>query len=191
MRALWNLCLIVVLVLAGVIAFLFSGRYDIAAATPHTSIVKSLISLTVDHSVKRHARDVQPPPNLQDTSLARLGFVHFREMCVECHGAPGVPREEFAEGLYPRAPKLQKAAKEWSAGELYWMTKNGIKMSGMPAFGKTHDEHALWAIVAFLQKLPEMDSGAYAAYQAATPEGDAAGELEGKDEGRGPAGHFH
>lgn len=161
------LFLIVVLAVAG-LAYIYSGRYDVSAATPHWPIVKRLISLTVDQSVKHHAREITAP-NLDDTAMVRLGFEHYQEMCVDCHGAPGVKPEEFAEGLYPRAPKLKRSAEEFSPGELYWMTKYGIKMSGMPAFGATHDEHELWSIVAFVKKLPGMDSAAYAGYKAHGP----------------------
>lgn len=158
------LVLILLMIAAGT-ALLYSGRYDISAAHPHWPLVKNGISILVDRSVKHHAKDIAVPM-LEDTAMVRLGFQHYQEMCVDCHGAPGVAHEEFAEGLYPRAPKLKKAAEEWSPAELYWMTRYGIKMSGMPAFGGTHGEHELWAIVAFLEKLPTLDSLGYAKYRA-------------------------
>jgi len=161
------LFLIVVLAVAG-LAYIYSGRYDISATTPHWTIVKRLISITVDHSVKHHAEGITAP-NLDDTAMVRLGFEHYQEMCVDCHGAPGVKPEEFAQGLYPKAPRLKHPAEEWSPAELYWMTKYGIKMSGMPAFGDTHNEHELWSIVAFLKKLPSMDSAAYAQFKSLIP----------------------
>src|SRR3954463_3449081 len=164
--------LILVILVAGAAAFfIYTGSYDVSAATPHWSFVKQIISTTVDKSVKHHARDIAAP-NLDDTAMVRLGFEHYQEMCVDCHGAPGVKPEEFAQGLYPKAPRLKHPAEEWSPAELYWMTKYGIKMSGMPAFGDTHNEHELWSIVAFLKKLPAMDSAGYAAYTAAAAKSD-------------------
>jgi len=157
--------LVLLLLIAG-FAFIYSGIYDISAATPHWPIVKRLISMTMDNSVKHHAKGITAP-NLEDTAMVNLGFSHYQEMCVDCHGAPGVPASEYAKGLYPKAPKLKHPAEEWSPGELYWMTKYGIKMSGMPAFGSTHDDHELWSIVAFLKKLPSMDSAGYAGYMVA------------------------
>ena len=50
-----------------------------------------------------------------------------------------------------------------TAAELFWVTKNGIKMTGMPAWGKTHGDDELWPVIAFLAKLPELDSDAYEA----------------------------
>lgn len=161
-----KLLALILLLLAAGFAFIYSGTYDISAATPHWPIVKRLISLTMDNSVKHHAKGIVAP-NLDDTAMINLGFSHYQEMCVDCHGAPGVSASEFAKGLYPKAPRLKHPAEEWSPAELYWMTKYGIKMSGMPAFGSTHDEHELWSIVAFLKKLPAMDSAGYAAYAEA------------------------
>jgi mono/diheme cytochrome c family protein len=152
--------LLLLLVLAGLV-FIYSGIYDISAANPHWPLVKRLISMTVDNSVKHHAKAITAP-NLDDTAMINIGFSHYQEMCVDCHGAPGVPASEYAKGLYPRAPRLKHPAEEWSPSELYWITKYGFKMSGMPAFGSTHDEHELWSIVAFLKKLPSMDSAGYA-----------------------------
>lgn len=163
-----KLFILTFLVIAASAAFLYSGRYDISAAHPHWPPVKALISILVDNSVKHHAKDISAP-SLEDTAMVRLGFEHYQEMCVQCHGAPGVKPEEFAEGLYPHAPKLKGPAEEWSPSELYWMTRYGIKMSGMPGFGATHTEHMLWSIVAFLKKLPAMDSAAYARYRATSP----------------------
>jgi mono/diheme cytochrome c family protein len=62
--------------------------------------------------------------------------------------------------MYPQPPVLTDSAKEWSAGELFWIIRNGIKMSGMPAWpGRSDDD--LWNIVAFLQKLPGMSEQDY------------------------------
>ncbi len=166
-----KLFILLLLACAAIAAFVYSGRYDISAAHPHWPIVRRLISALVDNSVKHHAKDITVPP-LEDTAMVRLGFEHYQEMCVDCHGAPGVKREEFAEGLYPHAPKLKGPAEEWSPAELYWMTRYGIKMSGMPAFGATHNEHELWSIVAFLKKLPSLDSAAYARFKATSPKED-------------------
>jgi len=48
-----------------------------------------------------------------------------------------------------------------SPAELFWVTKNGIKMTGMPAWGATHDDDAIWPVVAFMTKLPELNAGQY------------------------------
>jgi mono/diheme cytochrome c family protein len=50
---------------------------------------------------------------------------------------------------------------ELSASELFWIVKHGIKMTGMPSFGKTHTDEQIWGIIAIVKKLPEMDKAAY------------------------------
>jgi mono/diheme cytochrome c family protein len=100
------------------------------------------------------------------------GFRHYREMCVGCHLAPGVDATEIREGLLPKPPRLQKAVEEWTPEELFWITKNGVKMTGMPAWGPTHSDAKIWAIVAFLEKLPHMTAAQYQEMNRAAGEGE-------------------
>ena len=55
----------------------------------------------------------------------------------------------------------QETVEEWAPEELFWVIKNGVKMTGMPAWGPTHSDAKLWAIVAFLEKLPQMSAQQY------------------------------
>jgi cytochrome c553 len=93
--------------------------------------------------------------------MVRHGFEEFHEMCVVCHGAPGVERSALGEGINPKPPDLAKEAAEWSNRELFWITKHGIKLAGMPAFGVTHTDQDLWGIVAFLRRLQNMSPAEY------------------------------
>lgn len=69
---------------------------------------------------------------------------------------PGVDREQWANGMRPKTPPLTEEAPEWEAKEVFWLVKHGAKMTGMPAFGPTHDEETLWGIVAMVKELPAM-----------------------------------
>jgi mono/diheme cytochrome c family protein len=129
----------------------------------HNRLTLKIISTLRDNSIKHHAKDIIAP-NLSDSSLIKIGFVHYREMCEDCHGAPGISPDETGEGLYPKPPDLTRSVKDWTPAELFWITKNGLKMSGMAAFGKTHSDDKIWAIVAFLEKLPSMTKEQYKAY---------------------------
>lgn len=153
------LAIIVFLVLAGAALFIliYSGAYNIAATEPHSKLTRQALHTAMERSVRSHAEGIEAPA-LDDESLVKTGFVHYREMCVTCHGAPGVPPSEIGKGLNPEPPDLVEEMQEgeWNAAELYWITKHGIKMSGMPAFGPTHSEEELWAIVAFMQALPDL-----------------------------------
>lgn len=145
---------------AGALAFIYSGVYDIGATTPHFDLTWRVLRTAMEQSVKRQARDVKVP-ELDDPEKVHMGFKNFHEMCVTCHGAPGTPASQIGKGLYPEAPNLAKAAKAWTPAELYVITKRGVKMSGMPAWGRTHSEEELWALVAFLKLLPTMPTAEY------------------------------
>ena len=82
-------------------------------------------------------------------------------MCAQCHGAPGRAPDAVAKGLNPEPPDFAQNADQWSPAELFWITRNGIKMTGMPAWGATHADEELWAVVAFLMELPRLDARTY------------------------------
>jgi mono/diheme cytochrome c family protein len=98
---------------------------------------------------------------VQLTRPFESGANHFAEMCVQCHGGPGESPGQIAKGLWPEAPDLAKAVSDWTPGEFYWITKNGIKFSAMPGWGATHSDEKIWEIVAFLEKLPSLTPAEY------------------------------
>ena len=134
-------------------AFIYSGLYNIGADVHHTQPVHALIGTLVDRSVARRARDLVPP-NLDDPQRVLEGAGHYAEMCTGCHLAPGMAENEMRPGLYPKPPQLAKFRPD--PREAFWIIKHGIKMSAMPAWGASHDDAAIWSMVAFLQKMPAM-----------------------------------
>lgn len=191
-----KIALTVVAVLA-ILAALFlgvvySGTVDVAATSPESGVAAWALHVAMERSVERAAAGIQAPPLDRPEQLTE-GLVHYHEMCVTCHGAPGVPASEIGKGLNPFPPELDHAVEEFSPGEIFWLVKNGIKMTGMPAFGPTHTDEQLWAIVAFAQKLPQMSPEEYA--QAAREAGvlGRAGEAAepGGMTGDQPSGHTH
>jgi mono/diheme cytochrome c family protein len=155
-RVLW----LATIVFIACVAVMFSGLINVAATNPHNPVTAFILSTTMENSVRAHARGITAPP-LDDPEMVREGFRHYREMCVGCHLAPGIDATEISEGLMPRPPKLREEVEEWTPEELFWVTKNGVKMTGMPAWGPTHSDAKIWAIVAFLEKLPHMTTEQY------------------------------
>jgi mono/diheme cytochrome c family protein len=148
-----------VMALAGVV-FVASGVYDIAAATPHWAVTRWVMEQTRNRSIAMHAAGIKVPPGLDDPAKVVMGTEHFAAHCASCHGAPGVPRSEAAEGLYPQPPDLAHAPAHYTQAELFWIMRNGIKMTGMPAWSD-HSDEELWATVAFIGKLPGMTEEHY------------------------------
>ncbi|MDA2918095.1 cytochrome c [Desulfobacterota bacterium AH_259_B03_O07] len=150
----------IILVIVALLIFIYTGTYNVAATKPHTELTLWVLNTTREYSISSHAEGIKVPP-LDEDSLIKTGFRHYKEMCVGCHGAPGVDPSEIGKGLNPEPPELSEEAEDMSPAELFWITKNGIKMTGMPAFGSTHSDEELWAIVAFLMTLPETSQEEY------------------------------
>lgn len=163
----------IVLFVVGFLVVMYSGVYNVAATKPHLGITYWVLSTTMDRSVGHHAAGIPVSKTYESPDLAE-GYEHFSEMCVACHGAPTSERSEVGRGLNPQAPDLAEAANDWAPSEVFWILKNGIKMSGMPAFGPTHDDEKLWNITAFVKRLPGLTPEQYAkmgkAAEAPTPE---------------------
>lgn len=145
---------IFVMLLIGVSSlFVYSGVYNVAATAPHTDVVEWMLNTAMERSVKSRAGGVKVP-QLDDESMISVGLRSYDEMCATCHGAPGVSKSVIGEGLYPEPPDLAEESEEFSPEELFWIVKNGIKDTGMPAFGPTHKDGELWEVVAFNAKTP-------------------------------------
>ncbi|HEY3378650.1 MAG TPA: cytochrome c [Armatimonadota bacterium] len=156
------LILLLVLVVGVFFVVLYSGIYNVSALKPDSALTAWVFGTAMDKSVQHHARGITVP-TLTAPAMITRGFTHYNEMCVSCHGAPGVEPGDIGQGLRPDAPDLKDAAKDFSPAELFWITKNGVRMTGMPAWGVTHSDQEIWNIVAFMQKLPEMTPAEYTA----------------------------
>ncbi len=158
---------IIAALLLGAFAFIYGGVYNVAATDPHWKVVYQFMDTVRIRSIKVHASGIQTPAGLDTDDKIVMGTDHYAAHCAVCHGAPGVPKGEIAEGLYPQPANLAESAKTYRPNELFWILKNGIKMSGMPAWSD-HSDEELWATVAFLQKLPGMSEEEYAKFVMAS-----------------------
>ena len=138
--------------------FVWSGAYDIGADSPHGGLTTYFIGTLRDHSIEHRAADIRPP-RLDDPAMVAEGARHYAENCAMCHLAPGMDDSEIRHGLYPKPPQLPRFAPD--PAEAFWIVKHGIKFTGMPAWGPTHTDPMIWAIVAFLQKQPAMSAAEY------------------------------
>jgi len=193
---------VVLFALAGAV-LLYSGAYYVGADQPHWSLTSWLINEARNRSIRAHASGIAVPAGLDDPARITAGVTHYAEHCVVCHGAPGVERGDLAEGLYPRPPNLADAARVYRPGELFWIVKHGIRMTGMPAWGD-HGDDELWATVALIEKLPGMTEQDYAKLvagsraqgrhhedQEAVPQPGAAQQPGGSDHDHSGKGHNH
>jgi len=154
---------IAVIIVIGLI-IIYSGLYDVSAAKKESGFTEWILETTMDNSIEKNAKDIHIPSDLNDIEKIKEGSHHYKEMCEICHGGPGLEESELAKGLNPKVPDLEHSAKEMKTEELFWITKNGIKMTAMPAWGLTHSDDKIWAMIAFIKKLPGMSPEKYKSY---------------------------
>lgn len=155
MKILLSVVLTLVAVFLIFIIFIYCGLFNVSAMNEDSGLMKWVFNTTKKKSIEQRIKNISVP-YLNDSLMINEGFEHYDEMCASCHGAPGMEQTELSKGLNPRAPYLPKIAKYIDPAKLFWVTKNGIRMTGMPAWGKTHSDDKIWAIVAFVKKLPGM-----------------------------------
>jgi mono/diheme cytochrome c family protein len=183
------------LLLAGVVGLVvWSGGYNVAATNPPGKTETRFAAFALNRAIQKRApAKANPFTKPEDV---RFGLVHYKENCLDCHGAPGVEESEFGQGLNPPAPDLTlPAMQRMRDGELFWVVSNGIRMTGMPAFSPTHKEDEIWKMVAFVRHLPEITKEEQQILKAGREEEEAghheAAEAGAKSEGKGeqaPAG---
>jgi|SRR5277367_5469277 len=140
-------------------AFVESGVYDIGADDHHTKLTLALIEQLRERSISVRSQSIEPPP-LEDPDKIAAGARRYAALCAGCHLAPGVTHSEIRTGLYPHPPSLAQEDTR-DARRAFWTIKHGIKMSAMPAWGKTLEDAAVWDVVAFVLKLPTMTPEKY------------------------------
>lgn len=149
------------------ILILGSGTYNMAATEKHWGITEKIIEWIRENSIEARAKDLVVPP-LEDTNLLLKGAEHYHAMCTVCHLAPGLKSTELSIGLYPQAPifyqrePIKDHVKQLDRARAYfWVIKNGLKMTAMPAWGLSHDDNTIWAMTAFVLKISHMTPGQY------------------------------
>jgi len=149
--------------------FIYMGVYNIGADAPHSKLIYSMFDELRERAIANYSRDIRPPADLNNPKRIAAGAGLYNEMCTGCHLGPGLERSELSLGLYPPAPELARSTNR-SAAEQFWIIKHGVKMSAMPAWGKTHDDQLIWDMVAFIGQLPKLSPEQYKAAVASAPE---------------------
>ena len=160
--------LMVFAAIAGV--YIYIGAYNIGADAPHWKWVYSTLDTVREQSIAARSRDIKAPADINDPRRIAAGAGLYNEMCTGCHLGPGLEKSEMSQGLYPPAPELARGNNHTPAQQ-FWIIKHGVKLSAMPAWGKTHDDQLIWDMVAFLRQLPKMSPEQYKAAVASAPAG--------------------
>jgi mono/diheme cytochrome c family protein len=137
------------------------GLFNIAATDKHWAITNNLLEFVRERSITSNAVNIKVP-NLSDKNRIAKGAANYDAMCAQCHLAPGIKTSELYEGLYPQPPVLYEHGLEnHEATETFWVIKNGLKMTGMPAWGNYNSDDQIWDLMAFIFELKNITPEEY------------------------------
>lgn len=149
---------------AGVLAlgFVSVGLVPIAADAGHWRITRALLGFAMERAVRTRSLGLRAPTGearlLDEEAMVRKGAGHYANGCMPCHGAPGVERPWIPRAMLPEPPPLvdKLAAGHWSREQLFWIVKHGLKYTAMPAWVAPDRDDEVWAMAAFLKRLPDL-----------------------------------
>lgn len=143
------------------IVVLISGVVPIKASSGHWAITKWFLNFASSRSVATHSLGIKAPDNLDDPAMVLRGAGHYETACRGCHGTTTGTVPVLASSMTPAPPYLRDFIPIWEPRELFYIVKHGVKFTAMPAWPAQHRDDEVWAMVAFIRRLPEMDETQY------------------------------
>ena len=158
----WAFRALVVLTVLGMggLVVLVSGIVPIKASSGHWAITAWFLDFAKMRSVSTHTLGMEAP-ELDELRLVVKGAGHYEFACLPCHGSPSLAQPRVARQMMPTPPDLRESVPQLDPDELFYIVKHGIKFTGMPAWPARQRDDEVWAMVAFLRKLPGMDPQEY------------------------------
>src|SRR6266404_1634501 len=161
MRKPWKAIALLVLlvVVVGLLVWWTKGAGGFSARDEPTGVEAAMARRMRSMSMPSHAKEMANPVPLTPEALTESRR-HFADHCAECHANDGSGNSEMGQNLYPKVPDLRlPATQSLSDGEIYFIIHNGIRLSGMPAWGNASDgehDHESWGLVHFIRHLPQL-----------------------------------
>jgi mono/diheme cytochrome c family protein len=198
-RFFWRLCALAGLTTAAVLVWMaargISSKPDPPAV--EVAIARRARALLIPAAARARANPESDSPDVQ--AEART---HLADHCASCHGADGRGQTEMGRGLYPKSPDMTgPETQALSDGALFYIIENGVKLTGMPAWGNgtAEGERASWHLVRLIRRLPSLTEPEVAEIEAQIPVGPGVWRereeerqfLEGAPPVTPPAGHQH
>ena len=177
----------------------FSARGTPSLVEKFAAISARKLALPSDY---RHLRNPFPP-SLENF---QAGMEHFSDHCATCHSNDGSGDTPFGRGLYPKPPDMRTAeTQNKSDSELYYTIENGVRLSGMPAFGEENavgEDADTWKLVLFIRHLANLNNDELKQMERLNPKTEEERQEEEQEErflrGESPQGqsnqshhHYH
>ena len=183
-RSFWTVVIVVLLLGAGIwfsgLASHCCGARE-APSSVETAVARFLRSWSQPSDAGQHKNSFSSSPDLLQESAR-----HFADHCASCHGNDGSGNTEMGRNLYPRAPDMRLAdTQRLSDGELYYIIQNGLRWTGMPAWGEPgneKDNQDSWKLVLFIRHLPSLTADEIRDMERFNPRSDADREAEKQEQ---------
>jgi mono/diheme cytochrome c family protein len=129
-------------------------------------IAEAMRSFSITSAEKRRPSPVKITPEAMSEARA-----HFADHCAQCHGNDGSGKTEMGMNMYPKAPDMRQGSTQGkSDGELFYVIQNGVRLTGMPAWGEAgHDDEDSRKLVAFIRRLPNLTAEDIVAMESLNP----------------------
>jgi mono/diheme cytochrome c family protein len=129
-----------------------SARAEPGAVETYVARLARRVAIGADARAKQN-----PVPSSPEVIAA--GLAHFADHCASCHANDGSGNTALGRGLFPKPPDMRlDPTQRLTDGELFAIIENGIRFTGMPAFGtgSPEGEQDSWGLVHFIRHLPRL-----------------------------------
>jgi thiosulfate dehydrogenase len=161
-----GLILGIILVPFGSYLYFASGHAPVATTDSDMPFERFFAAKALHARIAKEMPQTVPIQRNEANYLA--GVELYKQHCGVCHGVPLTPKTAIAGGIYPQPPRLLegKGVTDDEPGESYWKISNGIRLSGMPGFGKSLSETQMWQIALLVANADKLPASAKAALVA-------------------------
>jgi mono/diheme cytochrome c family protein len=154
-RTITSLIILAVVIGAAAYGTLLMRRGFSARANPsalETFAAREIRRLSIPATAKNAANPFQAAPD-----VLRQAQEHFADHCATCHANDGSGKTEIGQNLYPKAPDMRlPQTQNLTDGEIYYIIHNGVRLTGMPAWGEANRDPDSWKLVLFIRHLPQL-----------------------------------
>jgi mono/diheme cytochrome c family protein len=156
-------------------------------------VARTLRSWAIPSEAREATNPIAASPRVLEAGLA-----HFADHCASCHGNDGSGQVAIGRNLYPRAPDMRApATQDLTDGELFYIIENGVRLTGMPAWGGPGSAEGSWHLVHFIRQLPRLTAEEKARMETLNPKSpdewraleDEDAFLRGEEPAPSEAGH--
>ncbi len=140
--------------LIAIAGWFFAARFSLSALNDPGPIETYLATKMKLWVVSRSARGPLPPAPPDNNASVNIGQMIYGGECASCHGTDGRTPTDVGRWMYPRTLDLGSSeVQSWSDAELFWIIKHGIRLSGMPGFGRTRSDEQIWHLVHYVRSV--------------------------------------